>query len=403
MNPSIKKLAIIAGQESRTIIGLMSGTSLDGLDIALCNITGSGEKTNVDLTHFVTKSYSEYHKSHLKKITSVEKVSLAELCWQHTWLATYHAELVLEALKEWGINPEEVDCVASHGQTIYHFPARDQQGFPRSLNSTLQIADGDQIAAKTGIITISDFRQKHTAHGGEGAPMAALVDRLLFGDDREPRILLNIGGIANFTYLPAGSDPDQSSFTTDTGPGNTLIDNLAYIYFQKQFDEDGMIASSGNINRKLLDVLLEDAWFNEEKSKSTGPEYFNFNWISERAEQAGLNLKKIRPDDQLATVTELSAITIAENMKERVPGFKTCTIYTSGGGAHNKYLLSRLEEHLGETEFRDFTGLGFDPDAKEALIFAVLANEMIAGEGFDFEGRRGEVKKLNFGKISFPV
>jgi anhydro-N-acetylmuramic acid kinase len=403
MNPSIKKLAIIAGQESRTIIGLMSGTSLDGLDIALCNITGSGEMTKVDLTHFVTKSYSEYHKSHLKKITSVEKVNLAELCWQHTWLATYHADLVLEALKEWGINPKEVDCIASHGQTIYHFPARDQHGFPRSLNSTLQIADGDQIAAKTGIMTISDFRQKHTAHGGEGAPMAALVDRLLFGNELEPRILLNIGGIANFTYLPLGGDPDQGSFTTDTGPGNTLIDNLAYIYFQKPFDEDGMIAASGNINRKLLDVLLEDTWFNGEKSKSTGPEYFNFNWITERAEQAGINLKKIRPDDQLATVTELSAITIAENMKERVPGYKKCAIYTSGGGTHNKYLLSRLKEHLGETEFSDFAGLGFDPDAKEALIFAVLANEMIAGEGFDFSSNDGSTRKINFGKISFPV
>jgi anhydro-N-acetylmuramic acid kinase len=402
MNPSIKKLAAIAGYGSRTIIGLMSGTSLDGLDIALCNITGSGEQTKVNLTHFVTKSYSEYHKSHLKKITSIDKVSLAELCWQHTWLATYHAELILEALKEWDINPEEVDCIASHGQTIYHLPARDQQGFPRSLNSTLQIADGDQIAAKTGVMTISDFRQKHTAHGGEGAPMAALVDRLLFGDELEPRILLNIGGIANFTYLPAGSGQDQGSFTTDTGPGNTLIDNLAYIYFQKPFDDDGMIAASGDINQKLLGVLLDDVWFQAEESKSTGPEYFNFNWIMERTEQAGINLKKIRPDDQLATVTELSAITIAENIKERVPGFEKCTIYISGGGAHNKHLLYRLKEHLKGTEFHDFAGLGFDPDAKEALIFAVLANEMIAGDGFDFEESGGEVRKINFGKISFP-
>ena len=402
MNRSIKKLAEVAIQDSRTIIGLMSGTSLDGLDIALCKITGSGKKTSVNLTHFGTKSYSEYHKSHLKKITSAEQVSLAELCWQHTWLATYHAELILEALSEWGIDSEEVDCIASHGQTIYHLPARDQQGFPRSLNSTLQIADGDQIAAKTGIMTISDFRQKHTAHGGEGAPMAALVDLLLFGDDREPRILLNIGGIANFTYLPAGNDAKQKPFTTDTGPGNTLIDNLAYTYFQKPFDEDGLIAASGNVNLKMLDVLLDDVWFQAEESKSTGPEYFNINWISERAEQAEINLKKIRPDDQLATVTELTAITIAENIKESVPGFKKCSIYTSGGGVHNKHLLSRLKEHLTGTAFRDFAELGFDPDAKEALIFAVLANEMIAGEGFDFESEDGSDRKVNFGKISFP-
>jgi anhydro-N-acetylmuramic acid kinase len=402
MNPSIKKLAAIAGQESRTIIGLMSGTSLDGLDIALCNISGSGKKTKVSLTHFTTRAYSEYHRSHLKKISSAENVSLAELCWQHTWLAAFHAELILEALSEWGIEPGDVDCIASHGQTVYHLPARDQQGFPRSLNSTLQIVDGDQIAARTGIMTISDFRQKHTAHGGEGAPMAALIDRLLFGDEQEPRILLNIGGIANFTYLPGGSDPDLKSFTTDTGPGNTLIDNLAYIYFQKAFDEDGVISASGNINRKLLDALLNDDWFRAEESKSTGPEYFNFNWVKERAEEAGINLKKVRPDDQLATVTELSAISVAENIKEQVEIYRDCVVYVSGGGARNPHLVSRIADHLDGVTIRDFSELGFDPDAKEALIFAVLANEMLAGQGFDFEGT-GEVRKLNFGKISFPV
>lgn len=402
MNPSIKKLAAISGQESRTIVGLMSGTSLDGLDIALCNISGSGMETRVNLSHFVTKPYSEYHKSHLKKISSVEKVSLAELCWQHTWLAAYHAELILEALSDWNIDPEEVDCIGSHGQTIYHLPARDQAGFPRSLNSTLQIADGDQVAARTGILTISDFRQKHTAYGGEGAPMAALVDRILFGDETESRILLNIGGIGNYTWLPAKPLIGQDSFTTDTGPGNTLIDNLAYLYFQKQFDDDGMIAASGTVNRKLLEILLDDDWFREEESKSTGPEYFNFGWIKKRAENEGLNLQKIRPDDQLATITELSAITIAENIKNRVPDYEKCPIYISGGGAHNKHLVSRIKGHLGKSTIRDFSELGYNPDAKEALIFAVLANEMLAGEGFDFESDEGSVRKLNFGKISFP-
>lgn len=402
MNPSIKKLAAISENESRTIIGLMSGTSLDGLDIAVCNITGSGKQTKVDLTHFVTKSYSEYHKSHLKKITSVDKIFLNELCWQHTWLATYHAELILEALDEWSIQPEEIDCIASHGQTIYHLPARDQQGFPRSLNSTLQIADGDQIASRTGIMTISDFRQKHTAHGGEGAPMAALVDRILFGGQSESRILLNIGGIANFTYLPAQDHPNEKSFTTDTGPGNTLIDNLTYIYFQKPFDKDGQIAGSGHVNKKLLKALLDDEWFSEEDSKSTGPEYFNFNWMVERAEKAGVNLKKIKPEDQLTTITQLSAMTIAESIKHQVADYQNSAIYVSGGGAHNPYLIDQIKVHLEGLEIQHFSELGFDPDAKEALIFAVLANEMIAGEGFDFESKTGSTRKLNFGKISFP-
>ena len=410
MNPSIKKLAAIAEKESRTIIGLMSGTSLDGLDIALCRISGSGSRTKVDLSQFVTKPYSDYHKGHLKKITSVsnELVSLAEICRQHTWLGAHHADLILAALSEWGVKPEQVDCIASHGQTIYHLPARNQKEFPEALDATLQIGDGDQIATRTGILTISDFRQKHTAHGGEGAPMAALVDRILFGDENESRILLNIGGIGNYTWLPAGKkrinqEHGHGSFTTDTGPGNTLIDMLAKRYFQKSIDEDGLIAASGNVHRELLEEMFKDPWFDESVSKSTGPEYFHFDWMSERAEKAGLNLKEIRPDDQLATVTELSAVTIAESIRNRVPRFEENSVYISGGGAHNNHLVSRIREHLDGIPVRNLSELGYDPDAKEAMIFAVLANEMLAGEGFEFDRGDGSVKKLNFGKISFPV
>lgn len=402
MNPSIKNLAAIAEKESRTIIGLMSGTSLDGLDIALCSVSGSGSDTDVKLLKFCTKEYGAELRSRLKSISSVKLADTEELCRQHTGLGAFHAELILEALSEWGMDPGEVDCIGSHGQTIYHLPARDQQRLSGSLNSTLQIADGDQIAARTGILTISDFRQKHTAHGGEGAPMAALVDRILFGSEKESRILLNIGGIGNYTWLPAENRSDQISFTTDTGPGNTLIDSLAAHYFQKPFDKDGLIAVSGNINRKLLDVLLSDPWFGASGAKSTGPEYFNPEWMAARAEQAGLNLNDILPEDQLATVTELTARTIVQNIRENVPELEECAIFISGGGAHNRYLVSRIKEHMGDTPVRDLSELGYDPDAKEAMIFAVMANEMLAGEGFDFESGDGMPQKLNFGKISFP-
>jgi anhydro-N-acetylmuramic acid kinase len=402
MNPSVKKLAEISGKKTRTIIGLMSGTSLDGLDIALCKVTGSGEETTVDLAEFVTKSYSDEAASALRKISSVEDVKLKDICYMHTSLACQHAEMILDALGEWSIKPAEVDCIASHGQTIYHYPARDQSTEKRKLNSTLQIGDGDHIASKTGIVTISDFRQKHIAHGGEGAPMAALVDGLLFGSEKETRVMLNIGGIGNFTVLPATPGKNSPHFTTDTGPGNTLIDKLTQKYFNRDFDRDAEMALSGNINPALMDALLQDSWFAESGPKSTGPEYFSLSWIAKRAEAANIELEELTAEDILATVTELSAYTIAEAISGAIKNSKHVKVYVSGGGAHNPFMIQRIKVHLGGIDVLPFTDLGYNPDAKEAVIFAVLANEMLAGDGFIFDGEAGEKRKLNFGKISFP-
>lgn len=402
MNPSIKNLAEISGKKTRTIIGLMSGTSLDGLDIALCKILDDGKNTAVEMLGFTTKPYGNNAAKKLRKISSVEEVKLKEVCHMHTALAHIHAEMILEALEEWGVSPADVDCIASHGQTIYHYPARDQAEEIRKLNSTLQIGDGDHIASKTGIPTISDFRQKHVAHGGEGAPMAALVDGLLFGSDKETRVMLNIGGIGNFTVLPAASEKNSSHFTTDTGPGNTLIDKLTQKYFRLDYDKDAEIALSGNINPALMDALLQDPWFTESGPKSTGPEYFSIGWIEQRSNEANIEFDEIAAEDILATVTELSAYTIAESVSGAIKNRDNVRVYVSGGGAHNPFMIQRIKVHLSGVDVVPFSSLGYDPDAKEALIFAVLANEMLAGEGFLFEGESGKKQKLNFGKISFP-
>ena len=402
MNQSLIQLQKISEKESRTIIGLMSGTSLDGLDIVLCGIQGAGHQTSVSIRKFMTTSYDKKQRSELRKISSVETIALKDLCYIHTWLAYIHADMINEALKEWGIDPSEVDCIASHGQTIFHLPARDQKELTDPINSTLQIADGDHIASLTGIITISDFRQKHIAHGGEGAPMAALVDRLLFGDAHQPRILLNIGGIANYTWLPAADKVDAHSFTTDTGPGNTLIDNVMQHHFDMPFDRDAEIASSGRVLNEVLQPLLSDPWFKERASKSTGPEYFNIGWIRRTLEKNEIGFDQIPPEDMVATITELSAVTIAVNMAACVPDVHACEFYVSGGGAHNPVMMKRMKNLLNIKAFRDMSALGVDPDAKEAVIFAVLANEMLAGEGFPMETHAG-VKKVNFGKISFPM
>jgi len=402
MNPYIKKLAEIAEKETRMVIGLMSGTSLDGLDIALCGITGSGIRTQVVLNRFVTKSYDMETRNQLKKISSADHVELAEICRQHTWLAGLHAAMILEALDEWDLAPQEIDCIASHGQTIYHLPARDQKHQLPKLNSTLQMADGDHIAVKTGILTISDFRQKHTAAGGEGAPMAGLVDQLLFAHETETRVLLNIGGIGNFTLVPPKNAAGQRSYTTDTGPGNTLIDKLCQEYFSVPFDEDAKIASTGSVHEKLLLILLADDWFTSKESKTTGPEYFSMEWLRNKCTEAAVELDAMKPEDLIRTVTELSSQTIAGSISAHAENKKP-VIYVSGGGAHNPLLIERITNYLPDYPVKNFSELGIDPDAKEAVLFAVLANEMLAGKGFPFFEGDGKEKKINFGKISFPT
>lgn len=396
MNPSLKKLTDLAEKKRRKIIGLMSGTSLDGLDIALCDISGSGENTIVELLEFVTIQYSENIRKDLKMISSVEDVRLKEISYWHTRLAHLHSEMILKALGDWQIKTEEIDCIASHGQTIYHYPARDQKDAKVKVNNTLQIGDGDHIAAKTGILTISDFRQKHVAHGGEGAPMAGLVDQILFTHPTETRILLNIGGIGNFTYLPPKGS-SKKSFTTDTGPGNTLIDTLTMHFFKKPYDKDGEIALMGSVNKSLLEELLKDSWFDETSSKTTGPEFFNLEWIRKKIDNIGISVDEIPPEDLVCTASELSARTIKDNIKRYVDEGEKATLYASGGGAHNPYVMKRIEELLPEVEIKDIEELGISADAKEAVLFAVLANEILAGEGFEMER-----KKVNFGKISFP-
>lgn len=400
MNPSIKKLATLAASESKTVLGLMSGTSLDGLDMALCRFSGSGNQTKAELLHFATAGYNEEIADGLRQITSVEQAQMNAVSYWHTRLARVHAEMILDQLKEWNVDVSAVDCIASHGQTIYHYPARDQKR-SSPVNSTLQIGDGDHLAVLTGILTISDFRQKHVAHGGEGAPMAGLADRVLFGHPHESRILLNIGGIANYTWLPADEFMDEESFTTDTGPGNTLIDKLTQYYFKQPFDQNGEIAFSGSVDKNLLKVMMQDSWFVDDGTKTTGPEYFNRQWLFRKASEAGMKPESIKPADLIATASEFTVQTVADSIRKHAPKSINPNLYVSGGGAHNAYVIKRLEEELSPMQVRDFGVLGISADAKEAVIFALLANEMLAGEGFRWSF--GKKAKVQFGKISFPV
>lgn len=399
MNQQIEKLYQIANKRDRFIIGLMSGTSLDGLDIALCKFRGQGLDTQVELVAFETVSYDPSFKQEIKAVFAKELASLEKVCLLNPWVAKVHAKMIMQVLSKWGINTASVDLIASHGQTIYHAPARQHQQL-KFGNATLQIGDGDHLALDTGIITISDFRQKHIAAGGEGAPLAVYGDYLIFSRKGEDRILLNIGGIANFTFLP-GNLRAEEVFSTDVGPGNTLMDALTQKHFPgKYFDENASIARMGKCHPELLHELKQNPFFNLSFPKTTGPEVFNLAYL-ERAQQK-TNTLHLSVEDCMATLNQLTADTIVDAMKKTIGNSSNPVIYSSGGGMHNPILMEHIQSQLKGARFLTTTDLGINPDAKEAVLFATLANESICGGRVSFGNGREGIPSVTMGKISFP-
>ncbi len=399
MNQNIENLYQIAKKKSRKIIGLMSGTSMDGLDVALCEISESGENTEVTLLNFDTIDYSEDIKIEIRKVFAKKEIDFQHLALLNEWIGNLHANIILECLKKWNVLASVVDVIASHGQTVMHAPKilHGQDKFP---NATLQIGDGDHIAVKTGIITVSDFRQKHLASGGEGAPLAVYGDYFIFGKKNENRIMLNMGGIANFTFLPGNGNPEEV-FVTDTGTGSTLLDAFTRLHFpKKSYDDNAEIASKGNVNKELLKSLKSNDFFSKSFPKTTGPELFNLNYVLNSQKES--NSETISVPDLLATLTRFTAETIAEAIQYATKNYphQEFTIYMSGGGMHNPLLVKWLKELL-PFNFLKTDDLGISGDAKEAVLFAILANETLCGGKSDFGTRKG-IPSVTMGKISFP-
>lgn len=391
----MQRLCAIAQKPERRIIGLMSGTSMDGLDIALCRFRGSGLESEATLERFVTYDFPEEVKAEIRKVFARREVDFQLLTVLNPWIGVLHGKLVLQALKEWDIAPGEIDAIASHGQTVYHAPSHQHQ-LKDYGNATLQIGDGDHLAVTTGILTLSDFRQKHIAAGGEGAPLAVYGDFLLFSHPSEHRLLLNIGGIANFTWLPKGRQP-KGVFVTDTGPGNTMLDAAIRRFFpEKAYDEDGRLAAAGRIHAALLQALMDHPFFGFPTPKTTGPEVFNLEYLDRAMQRCGN--PSLSPEDQLATLTRFSAETIAACIKGELPEWQSARYYVSGGGAHNPVLRRHLDELLPGVHMEPFDALGMSGDAKEAILFAALANETLAGGHIEFEG----IPTVCMGKISLP-
>lgn len=403
MKSRIEQLFRIARQPDRRIIGLMSGTSLDGLDVALCRFTGAGTGTGVVLEQFATVPYEEREKAEIRKIFAQRSIDFQELVLLNVSVAERHAAIVLHCLANWDLTPEDIDLLASHGQTVYHAPRR-LHGLPGRPNATLQIGDGDHLARRTGIITLSDFRQKHLAAGGEGAPLALYGDYFLFSQKGEARYLLNIGGIANFTCLPADGDPSKA-FATDTGPGNTLLDALTRTRFGLPFDENAALAGQGRVDETLLARFKSDPFFVQPFPKTTGPEQFSLDWVSHHLSGSAQEkaTDSAASKNLLATLTRLSADTIAEALlRHQKAGTEASPhLYVSGGGAHNPLMMKYLREKLLHWNIQPMQVLGVHGDAKEAVLFAALANETVAGN--KKEGAMlGGIPLVSMGKISLP-
>jgi anhydro-N-acetylmuramic acid kinase len=349
------------------IVGLMSGTSLDGIDAALVEIDGTGAH---DVSARVVRSITvEYDAARREAIHGGILAGTAEaLCGLHADLGEWLAEAVLRVCHEAGVDPAAVDAVGSHGQTVWHRPPTGGR-----RGATLQIGDAATIAERTGIAVVSDFRTRDVAAGGQGAPLVPWADRALFSADGKRRALQNIGGIANVSLVPPrGSGGPVFAF--DTGPGNALIDAAVELATDGRatFDRDGRLAARGEADEALLAELLRHPYFAAEPPKSTGREEFGQPFVARMVEA-------LRPEgdrdwlELVATLTELTARTIADAYRRWLLPRGVDEVVVTGGGARNPVLMARIRALLDPLPVIDAAAAGIDADAKEAVAFALLA------------------------------
>jgi len=336
------------------IIGIMSGTSLDGVDIVLANFDSNKPKLLASQTFPIPSGV----KSEILEIIQPNwRGSLAAIGELNNKLGKLFADACIDLLQKENIESNAIKAIGSHGQTVWHQPT-GQNPF------SLQLGDANIIAEKTGITTVADFRNRDMAAGGQGAPLVPVFHKEYLSSTTQSRVILNIGGIANITRLPANNDEEVLGF--DTGPGNGLIDAWYTQHHTSPFDKDGEWARSGKINSNLLDLLLKDSYFSQSIPKSTGKEYFNLAWL-EKTYGDAINQQDLA--DIQATLTELTAKTISDHIAENEE------VYICGGGLKNNYLVERLQYHLPNNTINSTEVLGIHPDWMEAIAFAWLAKQ----------------------------
>ena len=367
-------------------IGLMSGTSLDGVDASLVDIVDQ----TFTLVKFVTLPYSEEFKKKIMRNLSDETAKLSEICSLNFELGYWFVEAVDLLLAATPYTYTDIDFVASHGQTIWHNP-HHQEGL---VPSTLQIGDASVIANMTGIKTITNFRTADMVVGGEGAPLVPMSEYILFRSNTKNVLLQNIGGISNLTYLPKGCNMDEV-IAFDCGPGNIMIDYFTSKYFQMPFDDGGKIALSGKVVKEIFDELKKDDFITKEPPKSTGREQYSAKNMEKLAQE--LNFSRYATADILTTITEFTAYAICYNYQKYIKDFDE--VIVSGGGSHNNYIMKRMREILNCEVFCQ-EDIGFNSDAKEAIAFVVLGYLTLQGKPGNVCSATGAKKPVILGSIT---
>lgn len=381
----MRRLAEIAELDRRLVVGLMSGTSADGIDAALVEIEGNFTDTHVELLAFETIPYPDGVADAVRNLTDGTTRQVCEINFQ---LGELFAQAALSVIAAAGREPADVHLIGSHGQTVYHAPEAE----PRS---TLQIAEPCVIAERTGIVTVADFRTRDVAAGGHGAPLIPYVDFILFRDEERVRALQNIGGIANVTVVTPSFD---GVFGFDTGPGNSLLDEFVRMMTDgaQQFDEGGALARRGKVEEDVLRKLLDHPYLAQPPPKTTGRETFGM----ELARKLFSATPEESHTDMLSTLTAFTAHSIGKSYDEFVfPKTPIDEIVLSGGGCRNDYLVELIRGLFGSIPVRTSDEYGVPVDAKEAMGFAVLANETICGNPSNVPAVTGASRPVVLGKI----
>lgn len=366
--------------EKDLYIGLMSGTSLDGIDAALVSF----ENNTPSVIEAICLPLSSNIKNEIKSLINPSDNEINRLMALDVQLGQQFADAANQLINKTKVKKENIIAIGSHGQTIRHLPTA---AFP----STLQIADANVIAEETGITTVADFRRKDMAAGGQGAPLVPAFHEKIFRDNKKNRVILNLGGIANITLLPA--DKNKTAIGFDTGTANTLMNHWVQQHQNKAYDKNGKWAASGTINEDFLKELLNDGYFKLTPPKSTGTEYFNSAWLTKKLSQFPF----LAAEDVQATLAAFSATTIIDAIKAYSNNLEE--IIVCGGGVHNDFLLQQLKLGLPNIEINSSAKYGLDPDYIEATAFAWLAKQTLEHKTGNLPEVTGSKRKVILGGI----
>ena len=376
-------------------VGLMSGTSLDGIDVALVYIEGSGMRSVIRTIDFITIPFTEEAREKITEVLQIETSDVRKICSLNFELGYLFADAIKQICTKNDLDLTDLSFIGSHGQTIYHEPIGTEDYVP----STLQIGEPTVIAYETNTLVISNFRTMDMAAGGQGAPLVPYTEWILYRHDQKSRLLQNIGGIGNVTIMPANATLLEV-IAFDTGPGNMIIDEVCQQLFGAPYDKDGNLAAKGQINEALLEECLAIPYILMEPPKTTGRELFGKQFALDLIDR----YKEINPHDLLATMTLFTAKTIALNYQKFIfPHYKIDEVIIGGGGSYNKTLIKMLIDLLKD-HCHVLTGeeIGHSSEAKEAIAFAILANETIHKNPNNVLGATGANEPVILGNLTCP-